>query len=117
MASLKRYRRGRFSDEEILAEFQNQIASIRQSQAAAEEKGSFWDLWRGVNLKRTLIALGANVCLQSSGQAFISKYGPVFLKDIKAVDPFAMTCINSAIYICSVGVSMYLCDKQILGRR
>ncbi|OQV11257.1 hypothetical protein CLAIMM_15118, partial [Cladophialophora immunda] len=117
LASLRRYRQGRFSDEEILAEFESQIAQIRQAHVLAEEKGTFRDLWRGVNLKRTLIAMGASVCLQSSGQAFISKYGPVFLKDVKAVNPFAMTCINSALYIGAVAVSMYLCDRQMLGRR
>lgn len=80
-----------------------------------QEKGSFKEVWQGINLKRSLIVIGANISTQIGGQAFSSKYGTVFLKDLGGVNPFAWQCINTGVYIVVVLITMYLIDN--VGRR
>ena len=79
------------------------------------EKGTFMELWRGTNLKRTLIIIGANICAQLTGQSFGSKYGVIFLKQIGTVNAFILNVINNALFILVVIASMLLIDR--LGRR
>ena len=107
------YRQGRFTEDEIQEEFEAQIAMMN----VTVEQGGLKELWKGINLKRTLIILGVNFSLQATGQSFISKYGTVFLKDIGGVNPFAMSCINAALFICATATSMYLCDMGKIGRK
>ncbi|KIX03630.1 uncharacterized protein Z518_07183 [Rhinocladiella mackenziei CBS 650.93] len=111
MVSLRKYRQGRFTEEEIVEEYQTQVAFVRMN----HEKGTFQEMWQGTNLKRSLIVIGANISIQISGQSFSSKYGAVFLKDIGAIDPFAMYCISTGLSILVVMFSMYFLDK--MGRR
>lgn len=80
-----------------------------------EEKGTFMELWRGTNLRRTLIIIGANMCAQLTGQSFGSKYGVVFLRQIGTVNAFVLNVINNALFIVVVMVAMLLIDR--LGRR
>lgn len=94
-----------------MEEYQTQVAFVN----ITHEKGSFKEMWQGTNLKRSLIVIGANLSVQISGQSFASKYGAVFLKNVGALDPFSMTCINTALYILVVLLAMYLIDK--IGRR
>lgn len=39
------------------------------------EKGRFVEIFKGTNLKRTLIVVGVNIFLQLTGQNFVSVYG------------------------------------------
>lgn len=80
-----------------------------------QELGKFRELWQGTNLKRSLISIGTNFFAQLTGQSFAAKYATVFLKEIGALNPFAMQCINTAIFLVVVIVAMYLLDKT--GRR
>lgn len=111
LAALRQYRQGRFTEEEIQREFNEQVAMI----SINRESGSFMELWRGTNLRRTLIIIGANVCAQLTGQSFSSKYGVIFLKQIGTVDAFVLNIINNALFILVVIASMLLIDR--LGRR
>ncbi|KEF60542.1 uncharacterized protein A1O9_02103 [Exophiala aquamarina CBS 119918] len=108
LTALRRYRRGKFTEEEITAEYHEQIAMIK---AMTNEKGTFKEMWQGINLKRSFIVLGSNICIQISGQGLSSKYGTIFIKDIHGPDPFQMFLINTGIQIAVVLVAMYLLDK------
>jgi MFS transporter, SP family, sugar:H+ symporter len=111
LQSLRAYRVGRFSDEEIQREFDEQVAMI----SVRVEKGSFAELWKGTNLRRTLIVVGANVCAQLTGQSFASKYGVIFLSEIGTVDPFVLNIVNNVLFILVCAVAMTLADR--VGRR
>jgi Na+/H+-translocating membrane pyrophosphatase len=63
------------------------------------------------NRKRTLITIGVNIFLQLTGQNFSSKYGTVFIQSIGTVNPFVMSCINSAVGIVVVLITQLLSDK------
>jgi SP family sugar:H+ symporter-like MFS transporter len=112
LSALRKYRQGRFSEEEIMEEFATQVAMINLT---THEKGTFKEMLQGTNLKRTLIVVAANFCIQITGQSFASKYGAIFLNEIGALDPFSMQCINTAIYIVVTLLSMHLVDR--VGRR
>ena len=83
--------------------------------AQEEDKGTFMDLWKPINMKRTLITIGINFFLQLTGNIFANKYGTVYIKSLGSVDPFTMTVINQVVNLFGVVVSMALVDR--VGRR
>ena len=109
--SLRALRRGAFTEEEISAEFHKIKASLDQK----VEKGQFTEMFQGTNRKRTFIAIGTNISLQLTGQNFVSIYGTIFIRSLKTINPFTMSCINSTISILVVSLTMILSDKW--GRR
>ncbi|KAK7978745.1 aldehyde dehydrogenase [Apiospora saccharicola] len=69
---------------------------IKDMMDNAPTKGSWGELFKGINKRRTLgglVAAGAN---QLTGQSFASTYGTVFLKQINVMDPFTGTLIKRA---------------------
>jgi hypothetical protein len=112
LESLRLYRKGKFTEDQIMEEYQEQMAMIR---IVTHDKGTFKEMWQGTNRKRSLIIIGANISIQISGQGLSSKYGTIFLKDLHGPDPFQMFLINTALQIVVVLVAMYMFDKW--GRR
>ncbi|KAL2691363.1 hypothetical protein Neosp_001747 [[Neocosmospora] mangrovei] len=107
LKSLKLLRQGAYTDEEINSEFEDMQRAINTT----IKKGSFMDLFRGTNLKRTLITVGVNIFLQLTGQNFTSKYGTIFIQSLGTVNPFAMSCINSSVGIVTVFFTQMLTDR------
>ncbi|KAM5368937.1 hypothetical protein ACJZ2D_009246 [Fusarium nematophilum] len=105
--SLRLLRRGAYTDDEIESEFQNMQKAINTT----VKKGTFMDMFRGTNLKRTLITIGVNVFLQLTGQNFSSKYGTIFIQSLGTVNPFVMSCINTATGIAAAFLTQFLTDK------
>lgn len=112
LASLLLYRKGRFTEDEIMQEYQESVAMIN---ALNHDKGTFKEMWQGVNLKRSLIAIGANVCIQTNGQTLSSKYGTIFLRDIHGPNAFQMYFISSGISLGIILLAMGLFDR--IGRK
>lgn len=75
------------------------------------EQGSFGELFRGPNLRRTVLSVAVNFFLHITGQNFVSVYGTIFIKSLNTVNPFTMTSINVAINIVMVFITMFLADK------
>ncbi|KAJ9639278.1 hypothetical protein H2204_003889 [Knufia peltigerae] len=111
LESLRKLREGKFTEDEIKAEFQVIIAGLQLQ----HEKGTFFDMWKGVNLKRSLIVITANFFLQSTGQIFASIYGALFVKSLGTVNQFTITVITACINTVVCLISMALVDK--VGRR
>lgn len=79
------------------------------------DKGSFFGMFKGYNLRRTLVVFMVNFFLQATGQAFASQYGALFIKSLGTVNQFAMSMIATSINLfISVG-AMFAVDS--LGRR
>ncbi len=83
--------------------------------AINHDKGTFKEMWQGTNLKRSLIVVGSNICIQISGQGLSSKYGTIFLKDIHGPDPFQMFLISTGLQIVIILAAIYSFDK--IGRK
>jgi SP family sugar:H+ symporter-like MFS transporter len=112
-ANLQRFREGAFSDAEIEAEFQE----LRMSLDAERElqTGHFRELFNKQNIKRTAIVAGVNFFQQSTGQAFASQYGAIYVKSLGTINPQLFTLMNSCIGIVVLTVTLLLSDR--LGRR
>lgn len=108
---LERLRRGVFSEEEIDEEFANLQASL----ANEPEQGKFLELFKRNNLKRTLIVMGTNFLMQSSGQAFASQYSAIYVKMLNTINPFMFNLVLAAVNITTL-VSILLW-ADLVGRR
>ncbi|EED23823.1 sugar transporter, putative [Talaromyces stipitatus ATCC 10500] len=80
-----------------------------------EENSSFLDIFRGSNLRRTLVVCGTNFFLQSTGQISTSLYGALFVSDLGTVSPFIVTVIIAISNLTASGIAMILTDR--IGRR
>ncbi|KAK7432538.1 hypothetical protein QQZ08_000745 [Neonectria magnoliae] len=109
--NLRKLREGAFSEEQMEAEFKE----LRTSLEKDVEQGKFAELFRGLNLKRTAIAIGVNVLMQASGQAFISQYGAIYVKSLGTINPFGFNLITAGINI--VTMITILLWTDLIGRR
>lgn len=66
LKALRSFREGCFSEAEINQEL-DALRVVLQEQT---EKGVFSDMWKGLNLKRSAIAVGVNFFLHATGQTF-----------------------------------------------
>ncbi|KAH9242302.1 hypothetical protein K456DRAFT_1716041 [Colletotrichum gloeosporioides 23] len=110
-ASLKKLRVGTITDPEI----DEQFAALQYALKQEVEQGKYWELFKGVNLKRTAVVMVMNFFQQATGQAFASTYGAIFIKDIGTVNPFTMTIVNAIVNLVMVFIGLYLTDR--VGRR
>lgn len=108
LESLIKYRKGKFTEEEILAEFESIKSSLKELD---DSQGTYKELFQGNNLKRTLIVIGTNIFQQVTGQAFSSQYGTIYIKSLKTVDPFQMSIVSAVIGIVGVILILLLNDK------
>jgi SP family sugar:H+ symporter-like MFS transporter len=85
LAALRKFRAGKFSEEEIQIEFDKIVLGIHTE----VEQGSFVDIFRSGVIKRTVVVIGANFFLQATGQIFTSIYGALFVKSLGTINPFS----------------------------
>lgn len=111
LQSLRKLRKGAYTDEQISDEFHELKTSLDKE----VEQGRFVELFRGINLKRTLIAVVVNAFQQLSGQAFSSQYGAIYVKSLGTINPFGFGLINSGINIVTMICVLLLADH--VGRR
>lgn len=78
-------------------------------------QGTFADIFRGPNMRRTLIVVGANVLMQAIGQQFTSIYGALYAKSLGTVNPFNVTIAIAVVNVATAWVAMTLIDR--MGRR
>ena len=111
--ALDSLRKLRGADPEYDAEYDLEI--LRQSLSEEHNQGRYIDLFRGVNLKRTLIAMGMNFFIQATGSPFTAAYGTLFVQSIGAFNPFNYSIMSSCINTFTCIVSISITDK--VGRR
>ncbi|GME66195.1 putative sugar transporter [Neofusicoccum parvum] len=89
------------------------LESLEEAETAT--KGSWMDLVRGTNLRRTSIAVLAAFFSQFSGNSFSSSYGTVFLKQVGGFDAFTGTLIKKGIVVLGPITNILLVER--IGRR
>ncbi|KAF6834617.1 sugar transporter [Colletotrichum musicola] len=104
-------RAGTMTPESIDLEF----ARIQKSLHDEPEQGRTKELFQGVNLKRTAIAIGMSFFQQATGQAFASQYGAVWVKSLGTLNPFDVTLGSSALTSGLIITCLFLTDR--VGRR
>lgn len=71
--ALTTYRQGKFTKEQIETEF----SELEYALEHEIEEGKFMDIFKGNNLKRTVLVVFINFFQQATGQAFASQYGAI----------------------------------------
>ena len=91
------------------------LALLKVSLVSEQNEGKYIDLFRGSNLKRTLIAMGVNFFIQATGSPFTAAYGTLFVQSIGSFNAFDYAIMSSCLnfFCCLVAIS--ITDK--IGRR
>ncbi|KAF5655595.1 sugar transporter [Fusarium sp. NRRL 25303] len=94
-----------------------ELASMREEgQIGKREKGSWMDLFRGNNLRRTGIACTIMSFQQLTGVTFSSSYGPTFYRSVGLADmAFVYAIVNNATSVVTAMMAMVFLD--MFGRR
>ncbi|KAM0077272.1 hypothetical protein ACKRZS_010576 [Fusarium odoratissimum] len=111
--SLRSVRSG-YPEAEILAEFAalKAQASIRED----DSKVPWIDIFRGTNLRRSLLAMSIGNMQQLSGIAFATNYATIFLATVSGnVSPFLLTMVGAILAFAGAVTGIYLVDR--VGRR
>ncbi|KAF5009431.1 hypothetical protein FDECE_4363 [Fusarium decemcellulare] len=113
VTSLRRLRSQAETDEGRCDE---EIAAIKEALREQVHKGPWLDLFRGTNVRRTMIVIAFYFFQQTTGQAFTSTYQTVFYKENGYADKaFTYPIVTSVLGCVAVTPAMYLVDR--LGRR
>ena len=98
---------------ELSAEAELQL--IQESLREEHDKGSYADLLKGFNRRRTFVVIGVAFFFQATGQVFTGHYGAVFVASLGTVNPFTITVTQSGINTFTSFCGILMMDR--VGRR
>lgn len=110
--SLRRVRQG-YNDEDILKEMET--LKWQAVLRAAESEVKWTEIFKGPNLRRTILSMAMGVANNLSGSIFASSYATIFLSEIGSGDPFLLTFALNIIALGGSVIGLILVD--IIGRR
>ncbi|KAJ5819017.1 hypothetical protein N7474_004608 [Penicillium riverlandense] len=94
---------------------EEELEHLRESLSQEQNQGTYMDLFRGSNRKRTLIAIGMNFFIQATGSPFTAAYGTLFVQSLGTISPFDFSLMSSCINFFCCLVAIYITDR--VGRR
>jgi sugar porter (SP) family MFS transporter len=112
--ALRRLRGNEFPEELI----QEELLEIREATRIEKElaaHSSFRDLFRGSDLRRTLLACGASLCHSASGINFLVGYATYFLQISGITQPFKYSIVLQTVAVVMAAVGLVL--NKFYGRR
>ena len=92
-----------------------EIAEIETSLEKHIEKGTWLDLVRGTNLRRTIIAITIPTIEAWQGQSFMGNYLIVFLISLGAKNQYLLSTMLQLVLLLSVTLTFWMSDQ--IGRR
>ncbi|KAK7897626.1 hypothetical protein LTR67_004255 [Exophiala xenobiotica] len=112
--SLRRLRNSNIDELEFQAEF-NEIRQSTRDQLEQNKKALFLEMWRGTNLRRTLLSI-AVVCFHSAnGSSWTNIYTTYFLQQAHVKQPFAYSILVTCTGLIGVLVSFFF--VRLIDRR
>ncbi|KAI1426736.1 MFS transporter [Xylaria sp. FL1777] len=103
-AALRRLRNPRINEIELRTEF-NEIKQSTREQVEGNKKALFLEMWRGTNLRRTLLSI-AVVCFHSAnGSSWVNIYTTYYLQIAGVSNPFAFSILITGIGLVAAIVS------------
>jgi len=103
--ALKALRGGATSEIEQIEEFAAIVANHEYDVSQGKDKPKVLDLFRGVNLRRTVLTTCACCLHAASGSQFLISYGTYFYTMAKVANPFEMNIVVTV-----VGIGGVLCS-------
>jgi Sugar (and other) transporter len=107
LKALKRLRGSGCPEEDVLIE----INEIRETTRIEQELGhdvSFFDIFRGTDLRRTIIAVLSSSCQAGSGINLVVGYSTYFYEVAHISNPFAISLVGQAIGILTTALAIKL---------
>lgn len=106
LRALKTLRRegGHISAEE-------ELELIRVCLREEADKGTYADLLRGHNRRRTFVICGVAFFFQATGQVFSGHYGTIFVQSLGTVNPWDITVSQSALNTVTSFVGILMLDR------
>lgn len=111
--ALKALKKLRGEGNELSAE--TELELIRASLRGEADSGSYADLFKGHNRRRTGVVIGVAFFFQATGQVFSGHYGAIFVKSLGTINPFTITVSQSGINTFTSFVGILMLDR--VGRR
>ena len=111
--ALRNLKKLRGEGNELAAEAELEL--IRQALQEEADKGSYADLFKGYNARRTAVVCMVAFFFQATGQVFSGHYGAVFVASLGTVNPFDITVAQTAINTVTSFIGILLMDR--VGRR
>ncbi|KAI0187666.1 general substrate transporter [Xylaria flabelliformis] len=103
-AALRSLRNSSIDETELLAEF-NEIKQSTREQVELNKKALFLEMWRGTNLRRTLLCI-AVVCFHSAaGSSWVNIYTTYYLEIAGVSNPFGFSVLITGIGLIAAVVS------------
>ncbi|KAF4413179.1 Hexose transporter HXT13 [Colletotrichum fructicola] len=93
---------------------ETELAAMKANLEQHTEKGSWADLFRGTDLRRTTIALLPPFFSQATGQAFANVYGTIFYQSLGTINPFILTIVSKCFGLIGSLSFMLLVDRAAI---
>jgi hypothetical protein len=94
---------------------ETELELIRVSLREEADQGSWADLFKGHNRRRTGVVIGIAFFFQATGQVFSGHYGAVFVKSLGTINPWNVQVAQSTINTFTSFVGIMMLDR--VGRR
>jgi MFS transporter, SP family, sugar:H+ symporter len=111
--ALQSLKRLRGVGHEVSAEVELEL--IRVSLREESDQGTYADLFKGHNRRRTFLVCGIAFFFQATGQVFSGHYGATYVQSLGTVNPFNITVSQTAINTVTSFIGVLLIDR--VGRR
>lgn len=92
-----------------------ELEALERSILDKPKQEKFINIFKGGNLRRTVLVGSVNFFQQAVGQSFSSQYSTIFIKQMGTIDAFAINQGNNAIQVGGILLSFWLADQ--FGRR
>ncbi|KIX07346.1 uncharacterized protein Z518_01999 [Rhinocladiella mackenziei CBS 650.93] len=106
---------GLLRKKDVPVELLEQEVTFLSTLSNNEGKGSWKEVFTGINRRRTAIACFVMFGQQITGQVFASQYGTIFYKTQGIANPFLMQMISTICGLCCMFVTSLIIDS--FGRR
>ncbi|KAI0911494.1 MFS transporter [Ustulina deusta] len=103
-AALRKLRNSRIDETELRTEF-NEIRQSTREQVEGNKRALFLEMWRGTNLRRTLLSIGV-VCFHSAnGSSWVNIYTTYYLQIAGVSNPFGFSILITGVGLVAAIVS------------
>ncbi|TVY82966.1 putative glucose transporter rco-3, partial [Lachnellula suecica] len=114
-ASLEKLRGNSVERQYLELEWAEMVRGVEEEKSLAKSIG-FLDMFRGCDLRRTLLCYGMIACETASGVWFLIAYQTYFLSLAGITKSFEFSIMNTVLGFIGVNIGMYLI-RHVFGRR
>ena len=90
---------------------QEELQLIRLSLQEETDQGTYLDLFKGHNRRRTFIVCGIAFFFQATGQVFSGHYGTIFVQSLGTVNPWNITVSQTALNTVTSFAGILMLDR------